>query len=102
MPRELKPCGTLAAYRRHYLHGEKPCEPCAEANRAYQKELYRQRNPNPRPTGRPETAKCGTRSGYMAHRRRNELACQACLDATAAVQRSYRAAAKAAAEKQAA
>jgi hypothetical protein len=26
-----KPCGTLAAYRRHYRHGEKPCESCRQA-----------------------------------------------------------------------
>lgn len=28
-----KPCGTLAAYRRHLRAGEKPCAACAAANR---------------------------------------------------------------------
>lgn len=27
----LQPCGTTAAYRRHYRHGEKPCERCRQA-----------------------------------------------------------------------
>jgi len=30
--RDVKPCGTLAAYRRHYRHGEQPCEACKKAN----------------------------------------------------------------------
>lgn len=33
MARQLKPCGTYAAYARHLKHNEKPCEPCTEANR---------------------------------------------------------------------
>lgn len=32
-PRELRPCGTLAAYRRHIRRDEKPCELCSVANR---------------------------------------------------------------------
>lgn len=28
MPRDLAPCGTRAAYRRHRRAGETPCEPC--------------------------------------------------------------------------
>ena len=27
----LKPCGTAAAYRRHLRRGERPCEPCRQA-----------------------------------------------------------------------
>ena len=34
MSRELSPCGTLAAYRRHKRSGEPVCEACAEANRS--------------------------------------------------------------------
>jgi hypothetical protein len=30
--RELKPCGTRAAYRRHLRKGEYPCIPCLDAN----------------------------------------------------------------------
>lgn len=33
MARELKPCGTHAAYRRHLRAGEQPCEPCRAAAR---------------------------------------------------------------------
>lgn len=31
-PRELKPCGTNAAYARHKAAGEYPCTPCLEAH----------------------------------------------------------------------
>lgn len=31
MARELKPCGTLAAYRRHRRHGEQACDACLAA-----------------------------------------------------------------------
>lgn len=31
-PRELKPCGTEAAYRRHKRKGEYPCSPCLAAH----------------------------------------------------------------------
>lgn len=33
MPRELKPCGTEAAYRRHLRHDETPCTACRKAHR---------------------------------------------------------------------
>jgi len=39
----MQPCGTHAAFRRHYLAGETPCGPCREANAAYQR-AYRKRN----------------------------------------------------------
>ena len=31
MARPLKPCGTLAAYRRHLRHGESACDACLAA-----------------------------------------------------------------------
>lgn len=34
MGRELKPCGTEAAHRRHLRAGEEPCEPCRDAHAA--------------------------------------------------------------------
>lgn len=34
MARELKPCGTDAAFQRHRRRGETPCEPCREAHAA--------------------------------------------------------------------
>lgn len=33
--RAVAACGTRAGYMRHKRRGEEPCEPCAEANRAY-------------------------------------------------------------------
>jgi hypothetical protein len=35
--RDVEPCGTLAAYRRHQRHAETPCGPCKEANADYQR-----------------------------------------------------------------
>lgn len=35
MPRELKPCGTHAAYVRHHYYGEPPCDLCVAAARVY-------------------------------------------------------------------
>lgn len=33
MARELKPCGTTAAYRRHLRKGQRPCKACLAAAR---------------------------------------------------------------------
>jgi len=35
VPRQLMPCGTNAANARHRRHGEKPCDACLQARRAY-------------------------------------------------------------------
>lgn len=42
-PRDPKPHGTVAAYRRHQRAQEAPCEACKAAHAAYQRELYRKR-----------------------------------------------------------
>lgn len=36
--RELAPCGTRAAYVRHYRAGEQACDPCKAANAAFEAE----------------------------------------------------------------
>ena len=36
MGRLLQPCGTRAAYVRHRNYGQEPCDPCTNANRAYE------------------------------------------------------------------
>jgi hypothetical protein len=36
-----EPCGTVAAYRRHYRHGEKPCRSCRQAEARYRADLRR-------------------------------------------------------------
>jgi hypothetical protein len=42
-PRQLKPHGTVAAYRRHQRADEEPCAPCKAAWSTYQNELYEAR-----------------------------------------------------------
>ena len=42
-PREPKPHGTVAAYRRHQRAGEQPCEPCRQAWSVFQREQYLKR-----------------------------------------------------------
>ncbi len=39
--RELKPCGTVAAYMRHRYHNQDPCEACLAAWAAYHRAYYR-------------------------------------------------------------
>lgn len=36
---DTRPHGTLAAYRRHYRHGERPCEPCTQARARYWRDV---------------------------------------------------------------
>jgi hypothetical protein len=44
MTRELKPCGTPAAFMRHRRAGEEPCHPCREAmNQAARESKARRR-----------------------------------------------------------
>ncbi len=42
-PREPKPHGTMAAYRRHERAQEPPCDACKAAHAEYQRTLYRKR-----------------------------------------------------------
>ena len=37
------PCGTASAYARHKRRGEEPCDPCRDARREYQRELWKRR-----------------------------------------------------------
>lgn len=43
MAREVQPCGTEAAYRRHLRHNEEPCGECMAAHRALKAESTRAR-----------------------------------------------------------
>lgn len=36
---DLKPCGTVAAYMRHYRRGEEPCDACLQAKRDRYKQI---------------------------------------------------------------
>ncbi|MFC9085318.1 hypothetical protein [Nocardiopsis dassonvillei] len=40
----LQPCGTNAAYQRHLRAGETACEPCREAMRAYHRAYSRKKS----------------------------------------------------------
>ena len=42
-PREPKPHGTMAAYRRHERAQEPPCQACKQAHAEYQRAMYRRR-----------------------------------------------------------
>lgn len=48
MARELKPCGTPAAYNRHRAHGEEACEDCKRAMADYR--AAKRGNPKPQET----------------------------------------------------
>jgi len=76
MSRQLRPCGTQAAYERHLRAGEKPCAPCRAAHNAYCRGYTRYRDTPPR---KPQP--CGTPAAYRRHRRRGEMPCMACAEA---------------------
>lgn len=83
MSRELKPCGTPAAYRRHLRHDEEPCEACRAAESARTCAAYRVIHPDAKP--KPDGLQpCGTPAGYARHRDRGEVTCAACRKAWAA------------------
>ena len=84
MSRELQPCGTYAAYRRHLSHGEYPCQPCTEAAAAHQRKV---RGTKPR-----VLAPCGTVGAYHRHIRSNETPCDDCRKAWALYMVVYKAA----------
>jgi hypothetical protein len=88
MARELRPCGTPAAYRRHVYHGEVPCKACADADRKDSRERMRKR----RGGGGPKPLQpCGTPAAYQRHHRRNQKPCQACSAAWSAYMAAYKA-----------
>ena len=65
----VQPCGTSAAWQRHWRRGEPPCELCAQVHK-------------PGGTkGRPAGRSCGTMAGYARHKRHGEQPCQACTAA---------------------
>lgn len=75
MPRELKPCGTVAAYQRHVRLREPIDDACRDAMRTYQR-VRRTGTTEPR-----EVQPCGTNAAYARHLSHGEKACDACLKA---------------------
>lgn len=43
MSRALRPCGTVAALRRHQRRGETPCQPCRDAHSSLTRRVRRER-----------------------------------------------------------
>lgn len=79
-PRELAPCGTKPAYRRHVRNGEDIDSVCAAAKeRKFRPLLVSVPVPE---VHRPD---CGTRSGYEWHTEHHEDPCTACTSAVLAV-----------------
>lgn len=71
----MKPCGTPAAYARHRIKAETPCDLCREANRLRNHKDTWERSLS-------ETVECGTVLGYYAHFSRENLpVCEACEEA---------------------
>lgn len=73
--RELKPCGTPAAYARHLKLREEPCDACRAANTD-----AKRRGSTPTPRLR-KPIDHGTPKGAKQHRYRREPLCPACREA---------------------
>src|ERR1039458_8660764 len=74
-------CGTNAGCVAHYVHDEKPCEPCRIANRDDQAKRRRAKGIPPM-----RTVVCGTRGGYKKHIEKKETPCLPCKQARRAYQ----------------
>lgn len=81
--RELQPCGTPAAYRRHVYHGEIACAKCLKA---WSKAQRDRRPPSTNPPLKPH----GTIAAYRRHRRAKKKPCKLCRAAWSAYLREYR------------
>ena len=53
-PKQLKPCGTNAAWVRHRKHGEKPCYPCRIAHAEYMRAYMAEARAKGKYRGRPK------------------------------------------------
>lgn len=81
--RELQPCGTPAAYRRHQKAGEVADEACLKA---WAKDNARFRKPGkPRAPLKP----CGTLAAYRRHMAKKERACKPCREVRNEYMRGY-------------
>jgi len=60
-PRELTPCGTIGAARRHERANEPKCEPCATVWAEHQAAMYQQRQQRKREAAKRHTNRKGTK-----------------------------------------
>lgn len=63
------PCGTNAAFQRHYRNGEEPCQPCKDARRERGREANR--NLTPAQKARKAQQEADYRAALVELRRRN-------------------------------
>lgn len=70
---DLKPCGTIAAYRRHQRHGEQPCEACQKVWAAYHRG-YINSSPEVRARARAYTKAYGRAARRIAAAHPDEMA----------------------------
>jgi len=89
MGRELKPCPSWAAYKRHLYNSEQPCDDCIAAQRVYMRTWRPLKPSSPLPPH-------GTVATYWRHRRSGETPCESCRRAFNAYQRECYAANRAA------
>lgn len=78
MSRPLQPCGTYAAWQRHYSAREEPCEPCQQARLEYQR-TYRKRVP-PKETEKRKARRRAERRALYGLAARYAVAFDALLD----------------------
>jgi hypothetical protein len=102
--RNVKPCGTYAAWRRHLRAGDPFCFACDEAQRAYYRDLKRAKAIQElRESERAERLQgCGTRGAYRRHVDNGETPCAPCDSANRTYQRERKREQRAAAKKNAA
>lgn len=87
--RELQPCGTLGAWKRHKEAGEYPCAECADAHRRYHREYNRRRREGQSTSTPKPPPSHGTIAGYRRHLADRERPCQDCRAANSEYQRAY-------------
>lgn len=80
MAKELQPCGTSAAYRRHKKRNEEPCDLCKEAQKLKSR-LHDEKRRDRIPNAPFDESKCGTTAGYSQHKRHSVPPCESCLQA---------------------
>lgn len=72
--RALKPCGTHAAFVRHWARSEQPCQPCVDAERLYQRDRFRRSRQSADQAVPPQVATSHTLGNADQHLRR----CRCC------------------------
>ena len=89
-PTLTEQCGTTRGYHAHHRRGERPCQPCLDANRAYRRGLRADRYvPKEQRTEPTDTGACGTPKGYQRHTAAGEHACADCKQAMTDRQHDY-------------